>query len=189
MAQTTSTDRTGTIVAVVGGSPTDALASFEGLPGVATLSLRDSEPALAARRIEAARAPWVVHDADPLVHVAAAWIELYEERATLGTLEVEVENTLGSFERGEAIMPDYYVVLDPDQADTTWRHWWCGALGHRAPRRVLPAQAPTSPRDRALRTLLTALPSSRPWPDPTAWLPGLAFEIPDRIGLRDLGAP
>ncbi|MDQ1082840.1 MULTISPECIES: hypothetical protein [Microbacterium] len=187
MAHTSSTDRAGTVVAVVGESSADALAAFEGLPGVATLSLRDSEPGLAARRIGAARSPWVVHDADPLVHVASAWVELYEERATLGTLEAEVDNALDSFQRGDAIMPDYYVVLDPDTADTTWRHWWCGALGHRAPRRVLPAQAPANPRDRALRALLTALPTSRPWPDPTAWLPGLAFEVPDRVGLRDRG--
>ena len=37
-----------------------------------------------------------MHDADPLEHVAAAWVELYEERATLGTLEIEVETLLGA---------------------------------------------------------------------------------------------
>ncbi len=172
-------------MAIVGGGSDDALDTLEGLRGVDTLRLTDSEPAIAARRIAAASAPWVVHDADPLVHVAAAWVELYEERATLGTLEIEVESALADFAEGRAIMPDYYIVLDPDAADTTWRHWWCGALGARAPRRVLPASAPSSPRDQALRQLLRALPTSRPWPEPATWLPGLPFDIPDRVGLHD----
>lgn len=176
---------TGTIVAVVGAESAGALATLEGIPGVETLSLRDFDPATAARRISACSTPWIVHDADPLEHVAAAWVELYEERATLGTLEVEVETALAHFDEGTALMPDYYIVLDPDAADDTWRHWWCGALGYRAPRRVLPAASPSTPRDTAMRRLLTALPASRPWPEPTSWLPGLAFEIPDRVGLRD----
>lgn len=186
MAHTTGN---GTIVAVVGDAADDALASLDGLPGVEALPLRGSEPAIAARRIAASASPWIVHDADPLEHVAAAWVELYEERATLGTLEIEVETALAAFAAGAAIMPDYYIVLDPDQAETTWRHWWCGALGHRAPRRVLPAHAPAEPGDAALRRLLTALPMSRPWPDPAAWLPGLPFDVPDRVGIRDSAAP
>lgn len=179
------TANTGTVVAVVGAGSDEALATLEGIPGVETLALHGTEPALAARRIAAASTPWIVHDADPLAHVAAAWVELYEERATLGTLELEVETALAQFGAGEAIMPDYYIVLDPEDAVGTWRHWWCGALGHRAPRRVLPAHAPTMPGDMALRRILTSLPASRPWPDPASWLPGLAFDIPDRVGLRE----
>lgn len=176
---------TGTVVALVGAGSDDALANLNGIPGVETLALADSDPGLASRRIAATGTPWVVHDADPLAHVAAAWVELFEERATLGTLEIEVETALARFEIGEAIMPDYYIVLDPEVTVGTWRHWWCGALGHRAPRRVLPARAPVTPRDGALRRLLAGLPSSQPWPDPSSWLPGLAFEIPDRIGLQE----
>lgn len=176
---------TGTVVAVVGSGSDDALAAWDGMPGVEALALHGSEPAVAARRIAAAGTPWVVHDADPLEHVASAWIELYEERATLGTLEIEIETALARFSSGEAIMPDYYIVLDPEDADGTWRHWWCGALGHRAPKRVLPARAPLTSRDAALRRLLAVLPSSQPWPDPASWLPGLAFDIPDRVGLRE----
>lgn len=175
---------TGTIVAVVGSASDEALAHLDGIDGVETLSLRDTEPALAARRITAATRPWIVHDADPLEHVAAAWVELFEERATLGTLELEVEQALAQFARG-ARMPDYYIVLEPEKAPDTWRHWWCGALGHRAPRRILPAPTPETPGDVAIRQLLRALPSSRPWPEPSSWLRGLALEIPDRIGLRD----
>lgn len=176
---------TGTIVAVVGSASDEALASLDGLLGVETLSLRETDPGLAARRIAAAGTPWVVHDADPLEHVAAAWVELYEERSTLGALEVEVETALAQFEAGAALMPDYYIVLEPEDAPGTWRHWWCGALGHRAPRRVLPSPAPATPGDAGIRRLLTALPASPPWPHPASWLPGLAFDIPDRVGLRE----
>ncbi|GAA1672329.1 hypothetical protein [Microbacterium lacus] len=181
------TMNTGTIVAIVGDQSEEALATLDGIRGVEVLSLQGSEPALATRRIAASATPWVVHDADPLVHVAAAWVELFEARATLETLEVEVETALSLFEEGAAIMPDYYIVLEPEDAPDTWRHWWCGALGHRAPQRVIAAPAPTRPRDAALRRMLGNLPSSRPWPEPAAWLPRLPFEIPDRVGLRDLG--
>ncbi len=175
----------GTIVAIVGELAEDALATFDGLRGVEALSLQGSEPALANRRIAASGTPWIVHDADPLEHVAAAWVELFEERSTLGALEAEVEHALAQFETGAALMPDYYIVLEPQDAPGTWRHWWCGALGHHAPQRVLAAHAPATPRDATVRRLLSTLPSSRPWPDPAAWLRHLPFEIPDRVGLLD----
>jgi hypothetical protein len=178
MAHPRSDPAGGTVVAVVGDDAADALEHFDRLPGVETLALGDTEPALATRRIAAAAKPWIVHDADPLVHVAAAWVELYEERSTLGVLETEVDAALEAFREGNAIMPDYYVVLDPDSADATWRHWWCGALGHWAPRRIHPMESHAG-----LRSLLKALPTSRPWPAPEAWLPNLPFDIPDRVGL------
>jgi hypothetical protein len=174
-----------TVVALVGADSDALLSGLADVPALAALSLRESDPAVATRMMAAAASPYVVHDADPLEHVAAAWIELYQERATLGTLEIEVETALDAFEHGRALMPDYYIVLDPASADGAWRHWWCGALGQHAPRRVLPAETPGRARDAAIRRMLTALPSSRPWPDPSTWLPGLAFEIPDRVGLRD----
>ncbi len=173
-----------TVVALVGTDGEALLSDIADLPAVQALSLRHSEPAAAARAVAAASAPYVVHDADPLEHVAAAWVELFEERATLGTLEIEVETLLGLFEAGEALMPDYYVVVGPEAIEGTWRHWWLGALALRAPSRVLPVEAAAP----ALRARLRALPSSRPWPDP-GWLRRVQFEIPDRVGLRDqLGA-
>ena len=179
----------GTVVAVVGDAAEDALETLEGIRTVGILPLRGSEPALAARRIGASLTPWIVHDADPLEHVAAAWVELFEERSTLGALEAEVEAALAQFDADEVVMPDYYIVLDPEDADMTWRHWWCGALGHHAPRRVIPAARPASPRDDSLRRMLTALPASPPWPEPSSWLPRIPFEIPDRVGLRDRTEP
>ncbi len=96
-----------------------------------------------------------------------------------------MDAALTAFESGAAIMPDYYIVLDPDAADATWRHWWCGALGHWTPRRILPASSSHAPAA-AVRDLLRALPTSRPWPEPASWLPRLPFDIPDRVGLRDV---
>lgn len=175
---------TGTIVAVVGPGADAVLASVDALDGVSALALRGSEPSIAAHRIAAAGTPWVVHDADPLEHIASAWIELFEERSTLGVLEAETGDALERFARGDALMPDYYLVLEPDSTPEIWRHWWCGALGSHAPRRVVPVHG-----DETAGRMLRALPTSRPWPDPASWLPGLSMKIPDRVGLldRDLG--
>jgi hypothetical protein len=170
-----------TVVALVGTESDALLAGLGDVPALLALSLRESEPAVAARAVAAASIPYVVHDADPLEHVAAAWVELYEERTTLGTLEVEVETLLGLFAAGDAVMPDYYMVLGPEAITGTWRHWWLGALAHHAPSRVLPVEASGT----ALRARLRSLPASRPWPEPVTWLPRVQFDIPDRVGLRD----
>jgi len=170
-----------TVVALVGADSDELLTGLVGLPALMALSLRDAEPAAAAHLVASVSLPYVVHDADPLVHVAAAWVELYEERATLGSLEAEIEELLALFASGEAVMPDYYLVAGPEAIEGTWRHWWLGALAHHAPSRVLPVEASGS----AVRARLRALPASRPWPEPSAWLPRVQFDIPDRVGLRD----
>ncbi len=168
-----------TVVALVGCNNDELLEGLSDLPAVAALSLRGQDPTDAALAIATRPQPYVVHDADPLEHVAAAWVELFQERATLGTLEVEVETLLSLFETGSAFMPDYYVVASPGAVEGEWRHWWLGALAHRAPTRVLPIEGSTA----ALRQRLRSLPASRPWPDPESWLPAVHFDIPDRVGL------
>jgi hypothetical protein len=180
MASPTGSAPRSTVVTLVGADSEVLLSGLSDVPALVTLSLRETDPAVAARRLTAVSSPYVVHDADPLEHVAAAWVELYEERATLGTLELEVETLLGLFDAGDAVMPDYYIVAGPEAIEGTWRHWWLGALAHRAPSRVLPVE-PSGP---ALRARLRALPTSRPWPDP-GWLRNVQFDIPDRVGLRD----
>ena len=180
MAHNTETAPRSTVVALVGADSDELLTGLADVPALVALSLRDAEPTVAAHLVASAPAPYVVHDADPLEHVAAAWVELYEERSTLGALEAEVEALLGHFATGEAVMPDYYVVAGPEAIEGTWRHWWLGALAHRAPSRVLPVEATTA----ALRARLRRLPTSRAWPDPASWLPRVQFDIPDRVGLR-----
>jgi hypothetical protein len=181
MAPPTDPAPRSTVVALVGADSDALLTGLADVPALAALSLRESDPAVATRMMAAAASPYVVHDADPLEHVAAAWVELYEERATLGTLELEVETLLALFAAGDAVMPDYYVVTGPEAIEGTWRHWWLGALAHHAPSRVLPVEASTA----ALRARLRSLPTSRPWPDPASWLTRVQFDIPDRVGLRD----
>jgi hypothetical protein len=181
MAPTTDHSPRSTVVALVGADSDDLLAGLHGLPALVAMSLRGTDPAETTRALSAAATPYVVHDADPLEHVAAAWVELYGEQATLGTLEIEVDTVLAQFESGEVVMPDYYLVAGPDVIEGTWRHWWLGALAHRAPSRVLPVEASVG----ALRARLRRLPTSRPWPEPAEWLRSVHFDIPDRVGLRD----
>lgn len=181
MAHTADTAPRSTVVALVGVGSDELLTGLADVPALVALSLREAEPAVAAHRVASVTMPYVVHDADPLAHVASAWVELYEERSTLGSLEVEVEYLLTLFASGDAVMPDYYVVAGPEAIEGTWRHWWLGALAHRAPSRVLPVEASAS----ALRARLRTLPASRPWPEPSGWLRNVQFDIPDRVGLRD----
>jgi hypothetical protein len=165
----------GTVIAVVGSDADEVVRSLGTVPGVDSLALGRDEDA--ARLIQSSDAAYVVHDADPLHHVAAAWVEFFDDRSTLGVLDVEVERAVASLASGATIMPDYYVVVEPTTIDGTWRHWWLGALARLAPMRVLPVEAGSAGR------VIRALPTSRPWPDPSGWLPKLRFAVPDRVGL------
>lgn len=160
-----------TIVTVVGDGCDAVLRELAELPNVHTDHL--AGPPLAVT-------PYVVRDADPLEHVASAWVEFFDDRASLGTLELEVETALGALASGDTVMPDYYLVLSPEQLEGTWVHWWMGVLAQAAPTRVLPA----SPERGQVRRMLRRLPTGRPWPDPERWLPGLPFAVPDRVGLQ-----
>ena len=121
-----------------------------------------------------------MHDADPLEHVAAAWVELFEERATLGTLELEVEALLALFATGEAVMPDYYVVPGPRDrghvAALVARRARAPRALARAARRGIRSRT-AGAAARAARVTAVARAS--------AWLPHVHFDIPDRVGLRD----
>ena len=51
--------------------------------------------AVAAWRVAAAtKAPYLVHDADPLALVTDAWVRRYDEQGPAGELEVAVRDTL-----------------------------------------------------------------------------------------------
>ena len=91
MASSSGTAPRSTVVTLVGADSDALLSGLSDVPALVALSLRETEPAVAARRLTAVSSPYVVHDADPLEHVAAAWVELFEERSTLGALEIEVE--------------------------------------------------------------------------------------------------
>lgn len=182
MAQSTpyaAPHATATVVSIVGSASDEVLADLSHLRNVHALPLRAVDAPLASARIAASTATYVVHDTDPLVHVAAAWVEFFDDRSTLGALEVEVDEAVGAFANGTSFMPDYYVVLEPETIEGTWRHWWLGALAHAAPTRVLPVTGDAS----EVRSLLRRLPTGRPWPAPESWLRALQYDVPDRVGL------
>lgn len=166
-----------TIVAIVGERAADVIEQLSPLRGVDALRLGEPD-ADGTRRISASQAPYVVHDADPLGHVANAWVEFFDDRSTGGTLDLEISVALTAFAAGERVMPDYYVVLEPESLEGTWRHWWFGALAAKAPRRVLPVPSTAG----SVRRLLRRLPTGPAWAAPADWLPGLAFTVPDSRG-------
>ncbi|MDM4763051.1 hypothetical protein QT381_08525 [Galbitalea sp. SE-J8] len=165
---------TATVLSIVGERADSVIRELAPLPNVSAFAGADA--ADASERSARATATYVVHDADPLRHVAAAWVEFYDDRSTLGVLELEIAEAVRAL--GEGGMPDYYVVLHPESIEGTWRHWWLGVLAAAAPTRVLPAEDAAS-----VRRLMRRLPAGRPWPEPTAWLRDVPYAIPDRIGL------
>jgi len=163
---------------VTGAGTPGLLSALDRMPNVRAVSLEGSDEqaqAWASRRSET----YVAHDHDPLGHVAAAWVEFFEDEGTLGTLQLEIERTVDALEAGRVNLPDYYLVLQPETLADTWRHWWLGVLAEAAPTRVIP----WSPESGSLPRMLRRLPTGRPWPAPRRWLGGLPTAVPDRVGL------
>jgi hypothetical protein len=169
-----------TTLVVVGDEATSAIHALEGFANVraATFDGASSDDEV-ARWSAAAIAPYVVHDRDPLGHVAAAWVEFFDDQSTFGVLELEIERALEAAERHAISVPDYYVVLHPEDLPTTWKHWWLGVLASASPTRVIPWPA----ADDSLARLLRRLPTGRAWPDVESWLPRVVGAVPDRVGL------
>jgi hypothetical protein len=166
-------------VVVVGGV-TDAIVRELGrLPNVQAVRLTE-EGAPAVREVLAsASRPFLVHDLDPLEKVAQAWTAFFDDPSTLSTLRIEVESALTAFAAGESVLPDYYIVLDPENIGVAESQWWLGVLAAIAPSRVLPVEATTA----AVQRMLGSLPTGRAWPGPAGWLRELHLQVPDRAGL------
>jgi hypothetical protein len=167
----------GTVISIIGETSGAIIRDLSALPSVTAITGADESEA--AERIRASDATYVVHDSDPLAHVASAWVEFYDDRSTIGVLDLEVDSALASLSNGESRMPDYYVVLEPQHIEGTWKHWWLGVLASAAPTRVLPREADAA----TIRRTMRSLPAGRPWPEPRAWLRDVQFAVPDRIGL------
>ncbi len=164
---------------IVAGTAADKVVSrLDGLANVRAAAGQDEESARAL--IAQSHAAYVVHDADPLSGVAAAWTGFFDRTDTPGTLEVAVETTLAGLRRGTVQLPDYYVVLEPESLPATEKHWWLGVLAGISPNRVIPARASAG----AVADVLSRLPSGRWWPDPPdEWLRGLGHAVPDQVGV------
>ncbi|MFE5672155.1 hypothetical protein ACFQ58_11180 [Agromyces sp. NPDC056523] len=169
-----------TTLVVVGGEATIAIDSLAGLANVESASFAEMPDATDVEVVTwstTSHAPFVVHDRDPLGHVASAWVEFYDERSTLGVLQLEIDQVIDQVARHQLRVPDYYVVLEPESLHGTWLHWWLGVLAAASPSRVIPA-----PGEAPLAGLIRRLPTARAWPEVRDWLPTVVKAVPDRVG-------
>lgn len=170
---------TGTTVVIVGDETETALRKLEGYANVRAASFAGRPDDEVERWTTSTPALYLVHDRDPLAHVAGAWTEFFDDQATLDTLRLEIDETVTALDRGRLSIPDYYVVLDPESLPATRRHWLLGVLGTASPVRVIPWRDPDAP----IAPLLRRLPTARPWPEHGPWLRGVTTAVPDRVGL------
>ncbi|KWX01229.1 hypothetical protein C3Y87_17010 [Carbonactinospora thermoautotrophica] len=168
-----------TLVVVAGDRAEEIVKGLDALPNVRAVRSRDHPPEALRDLLARASSTYLVHDADPLADVAAAWADFFDQAAPHGRLEVAVEDTIAALRTGRALLPDYYIVVEPETMPPTRRHWWLGVLAGTAPARVVPAPA----RVDAVRDALATLSTGRWWPDPPdQWLRGLGKIVPDHAG-------
>ena len=168
-----------TTLVVVGDEATSAIHALERYANVRAAVFDEASDDDVARWSASTAAPYVVHDHDPLAHVANAWVEFFDDQSTYGVLELEIDRALDAAGRHAMNVPDYYVVLQPEHLAVTWKHWWLGVLAAESQTRVIPWLA----ADESLAKLLRHLPTGRAWPDVESWLPRVAGAVPDRVGL------
>jgi hypothetical protein len=168
-------------VAVVASDDPGPLASVRAA-NVRVLPPQDGAPAVerATRAWEEARrttSPYLLHDADPLGWVADAWARFFDGQGAAGELEVAVSETLARWRARSLDLPDYYLVVGPEELPATRRHWFLGVLGSAAPLRVVTSH-PSEP-------LVDRLAGLRPgpwWPDLDRLLAGIERVVPDQAG-------
>ena len=169
-----------TTLVVVGDQDGAAIRSLAGHANVRAASLAGADDDEIARWTRGSTTPYLVHDRDPLEHVAAAWVEFFDDQSTMGALRLEIDRAVDALKAGSASIPDYYLVLRPGELPPTWKHWWLGVVAQASPSRVIPWDE----HERPIARMLRQLPTGRPWPEPASWLPGVATAVPDRVGLE-----
>lgn len=178
-----------TVIALVGSFEVDVFPELDRSSNVRASAIERDAGGTARVLVARSHALYVVHDEDPLAELGAAWVAFFDESAPAGRLEVAMEDTVGAFLRGDAALPDYYLVLAPDALPVTVRNWWFGALAGVAPSRVVPS----GPSAAEVQSAIDRLPTGRWWPEPVIpWIRSLARTVPDdRTLLRpgsDVGA-
>ncbi|MEV4166963.1 hypothetical protein [Nonomuraea dietziae] len=167
-----------TVVVVTGERAAEVVTGLEGLHNVRTRTTGELLPEQVTEAVTRARATYVVHDADPLAEVGRAWAGFFDGTEPVGGLEVAIEETLAALREERRVLPDYYVVLEPEELPATERHWWLGVLAGAAPVRVVPSPSSAA----SVAGTLGRLAAGRWWPrDLDAWLRALPRTIPDRI--------
>lgn len=173
-----------TVVVVAGDGAEGVVAGLDGLHNVRAIPRGERTPAEVTEIAGRSGATYVVHDADPLADVAEAWTAFFDGTGAVGALEVAIEAALGELRAERVMLPDYYLVLDPETMGETRRHWWFGVLAGAAPARVVPVDDSAA----AVTEKLGRLAAGRWWPaDLETWLRGLPRVVPDRAGLPGTG--
>ena len=175
-----------TVLAIVGAPPADqlrALAASLGEAANVRAVLPDPEDAPLDRAMaawgEAARAhiPYLVHDADPLAEVAAAWVDRWDGTGDIGRLEVAMRAVLQRWRARSLELPDYYLLVDAEGLPPTARHWYLGVLAGTAPNRVVVTGASPGQAAHAVRRLR----AGRWWPDFDRLLADVHRRVPDAL--------
>jgi hypothetical protein len=166
---------------VIAGEGADrVVAGLDGLHNVRAVVAGDRPAAAVTELVTRASATYVVHDFDPLAEVGDAWVDFFDQAAPVGGLEVAIESTIHALRVETAVLPDYYIVLEPQDMPPTRRHWWLGVLAGTAPSRIVPAPASAD----AVRSSLANLVAGRWWPEPAdGWLRELPRVVPDQAGI------
>lgn len=177
-----------TVVAVVGDDAEACLRALADAANVATVAVPTEPPPddpwtraqEAWRRTVRSKARFTVHAVDPLAEVGEAWAAGFDSAAAptgaRGRLEVAVAGTLARWRADTIGLPDYYLVLSPDDLPVERRHWYLGVLHRAAPHRVVPVAAERE----AVLAAIARLPAGRWWPELPQLLSGLDHELPDR---------
>jgi hypothetical protein len=125
---------------------------------------------------------YLVHDADPLAWIADAWTARFEGRGTVGDLEVAVSETVARWRARSLDLPDYYLIVDPEDFSPVLRHWFLGVLASAAPARVRAVSASKPVIDQ-----LGELPTGPWWPGVDRLVADLDRILPEQAG--DLSTP
>jgi hypothetical protein len=127
------------------------------------------------RETAGAHLPFIVHDADPLAEVAAAWVDRWDGAGDIGRLEIAVQAVLQRWRAGTLELPDYYLVVGPEELATTARHWYLGVLAGAAPHRVVVTEDDHEALERSVRGLR----AGRWWPALDRLLRDVDRHVPD----------
>src|SRR5690348_645112 len=138
--------------------------SLAAVPLEASTALEAGTAAL--QRAGRSSAPYALVPADPLAAVAARWREMWDLSRQPGpaAFETEAALALAAWRAGRFELPDYYLVLEPDQDQL--HDFYLGPLRSARPHRVVLVPA-TEPAEQA-EGVLHALGSLRHgpwWPD------------------------
>lgn len=171
---------TTTVLAVVGPKAAACVTSLEAARNVTTLLTSSEDDPVqqtmkAWRQAARSRSLYTVHNADPLQPVVDSWSALFDG-GPRGDLEVAVAETLARERSGAIGLPDFYLVVDPENFAGRKRDWYLGVLHRAAPHRVVPV----APEGELVRAALASLPHGKWWPEVNDLLEGLDLTLPDQ---------